>query len=247
MTRIIAIALTKGGVGKTTTAVNLAAALARLGRQVLLVDTDTQGQAGDALGLSPAVGLADVLMATSTAAEAIIEARPGLDLLSGGPELAAAKRAIARVDFRGEETMRKALRPLVSRYDYILVDTSPGWDPLQVNVLFFAGEVLAPVSLETLALRGLINFLARVEDVQAHHGLQLRYIVPTALDRRVKQSGEILGQLRAAFGELVCRPIRYNVRLSEAPAHGQHIFEYAGRSAGAADYAALTGRVLQDE
>lgn len=248
MTRIIAISLSKGGVGKTTTAVNLAAALAAIGRRVLLIDTDTQGQAGQALGVNGDVGLAELVLGEASAGEAIARARPGLDLLAGGPRLAAVKQEIARTEFRAEETLAGKLGPIGARYDYVILDTAPGWDPLQANVLFYAREVLAPVSLETMAVKGLVTFVQRLTDIQRYRpDLQLRYVLPTGLDRRVKQSGEILAQLEASFGALLCHPIRYNVRLSEAPAHGQHIFEYDEASAGAEDYAALTRRVVGDE
>ncbi len=247
MTRIISISLSKGGVGKTTTAINLSAALALTNRRVLLIDTDTQAQAGKALGLRPDVGLADFMMGHATFDKAIVEARPNLDLLAGGHRLAAVKQVIAEADMRQEETLASALAPHIVDYDYVIIDTSPGWDNLQINVLFFAEEVLTPVNLEVLSLDGLIEFTRRINEVRRYHDVTLRYVLPTALDRRVKQTQEILPQLEQNFGDLVCDPIRYNVRLSESPAHGQHIFEYDPRSNGARDYLALTKRIISDE
>lgn len=247
MTRIIAISLSKGGVGKTTTAVNLSAALAISGRRVLLIDTDTQAQAGKALGLRPEIGLADFLLGQVTFAEAIVEARPNLHLLAGGHRLAAVKQVIAEADMRQEETLSAALSPYISQYHYVILDTSPGWDNLQINVLFFAEEVLTPVNLEVLSLDGLIEFTRRIDEVRRYHDLKLRYVLPTAMDRRVKQTSEIMPQLKQNFAGAVCTPIRYNVRLSEAPAHGLHIFEYDPQSNGAKDYAVLTKRIVTDE
>lgn len=248
MTRIISISLSKGGVGKTTTAVNLSAALAISGRRVLLIDTDTQAQAGKALGVRPEVGLADYLLEDCSFEEALVEARSNLHLLAGGSRLAAVKQVIAKKDYRQEETLASFIEPYAHHYDYVIIDTSPGWDNVQINVLFLATEVLTPVNLEMLSLDGLIEFRHRIQEVQQYHsGLRLAYVLPTALDNRVKQSHEILPQIQQAFHEIVCAPIRYNVRLSEAPAHGQHIFEYAPRSNGAQDYLALARRIVGDE
>lgn len=247
MTRIISISLSKGGVGKTTTAVNLSAALAIAGRRVLLIDTDTQAQAGKSLGLRPEIGLADFMLGQVEFDKAIVKARPNLDLLAGGHRLAAVKQVIAEADMRQEETLSAALAPYIPQYHYVILDTSPGWDNLQINVLFFAKEILTPVNLEVLSLDGLIEFTRRIEEVQKYHDLALRYVLPTALDRRVKQTEEIMPQLTQHFNGAVCTPIRYNVRLSEAPAYGQHIFEYDPQSNGAKDYAALTRRIVNDE
>ncbi len=247
MTRRISISLSKGGVGKTTTAVNLAAALAISGRRVLLIDTDTQAQAGKSLGLRPEVGLADFMLGDASFENAAVEARPNLHLLAGGHRLAAVKQVIAEADMRQEETLSAALQPYIPHYHYVILDTSPGWDNLQINVLFFAQEVLTPVNLEVLSLDGLIEFTRRIDEVRRYHDVALRYVLPTALDRRVKQTAEIMPQLVGHFDNIVCSPIRYNVRLSEAPAHGQHIFEYDPHSNGAQDYMKLTKRIVNDE
>jgi chromosome partitioning protein len=234
-------------VGKTTTAVNLAAGLAQAEQRVLLVDMDTQGQVSKALGLQPSIGLAEVVMEDLPPDQAVLKARDGIWLLSGGRSLAGLKRVIARKDFGGEQTLAEALAPLEGRYDLVIVDTAPAWDTLTVNALFYASEVLIPVSLEVMALQGLTEFVGSLGSVQKYHQpLTLRYILPTFMDRRVKKSGEILEQLQGHFSQLVCEPIRYNVRLSEAPGYGQTIFEYAPRSAGAQDYRALAERILHD-
>lgn len=246
--RKIAIALSKGGVGKTTTAVNLAAGLALAGRRVLLIDVDTQGQAARLLGCTPQSGLAEVAGGDVAPEQALTAARERLDLLAGGRGLATLKRLITRKDFGGEQTVVEALAPLDGRHDYAILDTAPGWDALSVNALFYATEVLTPVSLEIMTLQSLLDFNQSLAAIQRYHpALTLRYIVPTFFDRRVRKSDEIRSQLAQHFGARLCEPIRYNVRLSEAPGYGQTIFEYAPHSPGAEDYRALTERIMADD
>lgn len=243
--RKIAISLTKGGVGKTTTAVNLAAGLALAGSRVLLIDTDAQGQASYMLGLQPKAGLAQLMTEEMEPDEAIVEARAALWLLAGGEALAGAWRWIARKESGGEQTLAEALAPLDGRYDYVILDTPPGWGAMTANVLFYAHEVLAPVSLEVLTLKGLVQFQGRLKAVQRHQDITLDHVLPTFFDRRVKKSVEILEQLQAYCGQQLCPPIRYNVRLSEAAGYGQTIYEYAPRCRGAEDYRRLTERIAR--
>lgn len=245
--RKIAVSLSKGGVGKTTTAVNLSAGLAREGYKVLLVDTDTQGQTSRALGVKSNAGLAELILGEVKPEEAIVEARERLYLLAGGRSLAGIKRAIDRKDFGGEKTLSEGLDPIDDQYDFIILDTSPGWDSLTVNVLFYTDEILAPVSMEILTLTGLLDFQQSIEAIQKYReDLKIRYILPTFFDKRVKKSEEILQQLQSFYGDKVCDPIRYSVRLSEAPGFGQDIYEYSPASAGAEDYKSLVRRISKD-
>ena len=114
-------------------------------------------------------------------------------------------------------------------------------------MLFYAQEALCPVTLETLAVQGLFDYTERIERIGSVSGIKLRYILPTMLDRRFAQTSEIFNQLKEFYGDRLCDPIRSNIRLSEAPAHGEHIFEYDAQSKGAADYAQLALRILKDE
>ncbi len=248
--RRIAISLSKGGVGKTTTAVNLAAALANQGHRVLLVDTDTQGQCASMLGVHPGQGLAAIATREAALRNTLIAARTNLSLLSGGRALAGLKRLIDRKDFGGEQTLLEILSDEhlqdAGPFDFLLLDTSPGWDALTVNALFCVDEVLSPVSLEALTLQGLTEFSESLSAISKYKpNLALRFVVPTFLDRRVSKSGEIHDLLRAHYPALLCEPVRYNVRLSEAPGHGQTIFEYAPNSTGAQDYLALAKTVIE--
>jgi chromosome partitioning protein len=182
--RRIAIALSKGGVGKTTTAVNLAAGLARSGKTVLLVDVDTQGQVARALGCEPPAGLAEFIQGEMSIEDANFLARDNLWLLSGGRSMAGLKRLITRKDFGGERTLAEAFDGLEDQYDYILMDTAPGWDALTINVLFYAQAVLTPVSLEVMTLQGLIDFSRSMTTIQRYRDdLTLKYVLPTFFDR----------------------------------------------------------------
>ena len=159
--RKIAVTLSKGGVGKTTTAVNLAAGLALAGFKVLLVDTDTQGQSSFMLGVKPKAGLTEFVNDELSLDETMIQVRDRLWLLAGGKSLAGLKRVIDRKDFGGEMTLNEKLSTIDKQFDYVIIDTSPGWDPLIVNVLFYAEEVLTPVSLEVLRIISPFRTLSR--------------------------------------------------------------------------------------
>jgi len=248
MARSIGVLLSKGGVGKTTTSVNLAAGLALAGKKVLLVDTDTQGQASYMLGVKPKAGLTALVTGELEADEAMFKARDNLWLLAGGKSLAGIKRMIDRKDFGGEMTLLEALGPLESRFDFIVIDSSPGWDPLTVNVLFYVKEVLIPVSLEVMSLQGLAEFIKSLSSIKRYRKeVGIKYILPTFLDDRITNPGEILEKLKKIYSQYLCTPIRYNVRLSEAPAYGMSIFEYAGGSTASADYKALVDKVLAED
>lgn len=244
--RKIAIANRKGGVGKTTTAVHLAAALSFINYKVLLIDTDSQGHCMKYFDADPEYGLSDVIEGNVPVKQAIVEVWDSLDLLAGNGDLVGTQRLIAReMPHKSPYMMKTALQAVEGAYDLILIDTAPGYNELTVNVLFYAEEILIPVSMEALAVSGFAAFMKEVEDIGQYTDLEVKYIVPTFFDGRVKKSEDILGQLRDAFGDLVTVPIGYNVSLSEAPGWKQTVYEYAPKERGARDYATLAG-VISD-
>jgi chromosome partitioning protein len=245
--RKIVISNSKGGVGKTTTVVNLGAGLAMRGARVLVVDLDTQGHVARALGLTPVHSLYEVLDRDLPPRQAIASARPNLDLLAGGRLLARSKKTIASLPYGAEHVLAQKLDAL-NGYDYVILDTAPSWDVLNVNALFYAQEVLLPISMEALAVYGMADFLEAIQGVRQYNPvIHLKYVLPTFYDMRVRKSSEILQQLVDHFQRMVLPPIRYNVDLSECPAHGKTIFEYAPKSRGSKDYARLVERIAHDQ
>ncbi|WP_321493022.1 AAA family ATPase [uncultured Desulfobacter sp.] len=248
LARKICVTLSKGGVGKTTTSVNLSAGLALAGYKVLLVDTDTQGQSSYILGKRPGAGLTELLTRELSVSDCLIEARNNLWLISGGKSLAGVKRIIDKKSFGAEFTLSEALSPLDNQFDFIIIDTSPGWDQLIVNVLFYASEVLVPVALEVMPLHGLSEFIKSLAAIQKYRNeVQLKYIVPTFLDLRIKGPKVLYDQLRQLYPQQLCVPIRYNESLAEAPSFGKTIFEFAPGSTASEDYRSLVRRVSGNE
>lgn len=252
--RRIAVAMAKGGVGKTTTAVNLACALAMKGARVLLVDCDTQAQVSKFLGARPPFGLYEFVTghdekgAKVTRNDAIFKARENLWILDGGIKLVELKHWIGEQPRHRRHTcLKQTLVPKEGRLDYLIFDCAPGWDVLSVNILMSVDEILCPVSLQAPALEGLKTYFSYLLSVQKENlNLQLKYVLPTLFDRRTRQSFVIYKTLKRLFPKQICHPIRYNVRLSEAPAKGKAIFEYARSATGAQDYEKLARRLIDD-
>lgn len=252
--RKIAIAMAKGGVGKTTTAVNLAYQIAQTGKRVLLVDCDTQNQVSQFLDVEPQYGLYEFITGenvqgeTVTRNEAIFPARKNMWLLAGGMSLGILKNWIYEADESERQSIiAKKLNPKNGSLDYIIFDCAPGWDILSVNILAASDEVLCPVTLEGAAMKGLKDYIRYIGSAKkVNPNLEIKYIVPTMYDRRTRQAIDILDQLKKVFGDKVCNQININVRLSESASHGQTIFEYSPRAIGAQDYQKLAKRIMQN-
>jgi chromosome partitioning protein len=237
MTRIIAVTNLKGGIGKTTTVVNVSAGLALKGARVLVVDVDAQGNLAMALGLRPRRTLYDVLVDGAKIADCITVARPNLDILAANETLLTAQPTIAqRPDW--PRVLEQALRPIRADYDFIFIDCGGSLTVLNLNALNAANDVLVPTTVEPFSVKGLEMLVTQIDRVKGSRRA-LRAIVPTMFDPRLKQSQTLLDELRATYGDLVQDPIRTNVRLSESSSAGQTIYEYDPRSRGAHDYARL--------
>lgn len=250
--RRIAVAMAKGGVGKTTTAVNLAHGLASIGKRVLLVDCDTQGQVAKFLGEKPAYGLYEFITERRDDGQPISRnntihpSRHNLWILDGGIRLVELKNWLGEQSREIRQTvLAQKLVPKEGALDFLIFDCAPGWDVLSVNILMAANEVLCPVALQGPSLQGLKTFFRYLQSAQKLNlELRLEYILPTMFDRRTRHSHEIFAQLKKYFNRQVCDPIHYNVRLSEAPSNGKTIFEYAARAQGAYDYKNLIERII---
>jgi chromosome partitioning protein len=241
MGRVIAVANAKGGIGKTTTVVNIGARLALKGARVLLVDVDAQGNLAMALGVHPRRTLYEVLVDGAKAADCVFAARPNLDLIAADEGLLNVQTIIAqRPDW--SRALEQGLRPLFSAYDFILIDSGGSVTTLNTNALACASEVIVPTAIEHFSLKSIDLLFKQVTRVKGNSS-SIRMIIPTMYDPRVRQSGELLDSLRARYGPLVTSPIRVNVRLSEAPTLGQTIYEYDPRSRGAVDYALLVEHI----
>jgi chromosome partitioning protein len=250
MARIIAVANQKGGVGKTTTAVNLAAALARTPMRVLLVDLDAQGNATMGSGVDKrelAASSCDVLLDETPAADAIVTTPEGFDLLPGNTDLTAAELELMDAEGR-EQRLKRALEAVRGNYDFILIDCPPALSLLTLNALTAADSVLVPMQCEYYALEGLTALLQTIDALKGklNPKLEVEGVLRTMFDVRNNLANAVSAELIAHFGDKVFRTIvPRNVRLAEAPSHGQSIVGYDRASRGAVAYLGLAGEVLR--
>jgi chromosome partitioning protein len=240
----IAVFNHKGGTGKTTTAVSVASGLAEAGKRVLLVDVDAQGNVGVSLGVRGERTLYHVLVLGTDPREAAIPVTDKLDVITSNESLAAAELYLAGRPHRDRILRERMLG--ADAYDYIILDCSPSLSLLNQNALVYADNVLVPVSCDYLSLVGVKQVIKTLRDVYEHlkHPVQILGVIPTMYDSRHKIGREVIETLQQKFGELCFPPVRANIKLREAPASRQSIFEYASDSSGAEDYRAVVQRVI---
>lgn len=250
MGKIIAIANQKGGVGKTTTSINLAASLGVLEKKVLLIDADPQANASSGLGIdveSVEIGTYQILEHSNIPEDAIVKSSsPNVDIIPAHIDLVAIE--IELVDKENREYMlKKALETIKDKYDYILIDCAPSLGLLTLNALTAADSVVIPIQCEYFALEGLGKLLNTIKGIQQHHNkeLDIEGLLLTMYDSRLRLSNQVLEEVNNHFPQMVFKTIiTRNVRLSEAPSFGETIIQYDAASKGAENYLNLAREFL---
>ena len=251
MGKIIAVANQKGGVGKTTTSVNLSAAFAEMGKKVLLIDCDPQGNATSGLGIEKdglELSIYDALINDTPMEEIIIQTQFGLDVVPSVMDLAGAEVELVNLEDK-QYRLKKAVELVKEKYDYILIDCPPSLGHVTLNALTAADSVLLPLQCEFYALEGLSQLLSTVQLVQEQLNEKLRIdgLVLTMYDSRTNLAEQVVEEVKTHFPDMVyATKIPRNVRLSEAPSFGKPIFAYASSSKGAQAYMSLAEEVIEN-
>lgn len=253
MPRIIAIANRKGGVGKTTTTVNVATAMAAAGKKVLVVDLDPQGNATTSMGINKSgrmVSSYEVLLGEKRISEAVVWTEiPNFSLVPSSPDLAGAEVELVEIENR-EFALKKALFKDAVNYDYILIDCPPSLSLVTINALVAADAVIVPLQCEFLALEGITDLIRNINQIKKKFNpkLELQGVVLTMYDKRNNLTQMVEDDVRSFFGKKVYQTvIPRNVRISEAPSHGKPVLIYDFKCPGSQAYISLTGEVLKRE
>tara|TARA_R110002012_G_scaffold319389_2_gene539714 strand:- start:103365 stop:104129 length:765 start_codon:yes stop_codon:yes gene_type:complete len=250
MGKIIAIANQKGGVGKTTTSINLAASLGVLEKKVLLIDADPQANATSGLGIdveTVEIGTYQLLEHSNSAREAIVKTdTPNLDIIPAHIDLVAIEIELVDKEER-EYMLKKALADIIDDYDFILIDCAPSLGLLTLNALTAAHAVIIPIQCEYFALEGLGKLLNTIKSVQKIHNpeLDIEGLLLTMYDSRLRLSNQVVEEVQKHFNDMVFQTIiQRNVRLSEAPSYGESIINYDAASKGASNYLSLAKEII---
>lgn len=245
--RKICVINQKGGVGKTTTTVNIGAGLAASGKKVLLIDLDPQGNISHSLQVNPEKDAYNLLIENAHWKECIVNVSKNLDVMPGRETLTKAEIILAGEQFR--ETVLKRRLADIRGYDYIIIDCPPSLGLLNQNAMLFCSEAFVPVSSDVLGLVGLRKMKNAITVMQKvfEHPIKITKVIPTMYDQRTRVCKEALMQMQNDYYEVVSNPIRINSKVKEAPGEKKPLLEYAKSSRGAKDYAELVRFVLYEE